>query len=366
MPPSPSSSAPKSKDPEGSDGARNSASGAVSEEPMSDDPIFYQNDPQSSNPSKKGAQLVWQFFLFPLLIVGIAVGLFVLFGALGSSQKSPAELLEDVLQGGENVQKQAGQQLAILISKERSRVDQEIADGTYKSSVESPPAFYESAPFREGLLRAYELARKEEGEERQEMLARALGRAQITESIPVLLGTIYPADRVSEASQTVRRSAAAGIMFMEHRATESALVKMAKEKTDPEIRTMAYAGLTMLGLERVAGRDGESQDVLRALREGLQDANAGVRLNAAYGLAYRQDGSGIEWIRRSLSRKSLAELKLNEEMVTPALANGIRAAGFLGDESLRPLVVRLTLDEHEPEDKVRALARRVLKSWRKQ
>ncbi len=310
--------------------------------------------------------LVWQFFLFPLLIVGIAVGLFVLFGALGSSQKSPAELLEDVLHGGENVQKQAGQQLAIMITKERTRVDKETLDGTYKQSEESPPAFYENPTFREGLIRAFESARKEESEGRQIMLARALGRAQITEAIPTLLGTMYPGKGAREAPQIVRRAAASGIMFMEHRDTEPALLKMAKEQTDPEVRTMAFSGLTMLGLDRVGGGHSESEEVRRALRAGLEDANAGVRLNAAYGLAYRKDATGIDMIKRSLNRESLAALKLKPEMVSPAVANGIRAAGFLGDESLRPLVVRLTLDEHEPDDAVRALARRVLESWRKQ
>ena len=98
------------------------------------------------------------------------------------------------------------------------------------------------------------------------------------------------------------------------------------------------------------------------LRRGLYDATAGVRLNAAYGLAQRGYGAGRHLLERSLSREGLADLGVPEAFRPQALTNALGAALVLRDATLRPLVERLAGSD-EPDGAVRAAARTALARW---
>ena len=90
--------------------------------PAGGDPIF-QGEERVDRTTRR-ATLLFQFFLFPLLIVIASVGVFLLFGAIGGGERNPQELLDAVISGGENVQKQAVQDLAVRLVEERRKVDQ--------------------------------------------------------------------------------------------------------------------------------------------------------------------------------------------------------------------------------------------------
>src|SRR5664279_1903435 len=90
--------------------------------PQPPDPPFEEN--LSSSPTPAGRLLV-QFFLIPLFVVGIAVFVFWLFGAIAVDRKNAAELLNDVRTGSRNQRWQSAFELtkklpALTDPKERA------------------------------------------------------------------------------------------------------------------------------------------------------------------------------------------------------------------------------------------------------
>ena len=63
-------------DPRAPEGAQDASEPAVSKDPLdlSDDPIFQREEPEPGTGQSKNTVLLWQFFLFPLLIVAVVVG----------------------------------------------------------------------------------------------------------------------------------------------------------------------------------------------------------------------------------------------------------------------------------------------------
>ena len=351
-------STPSPQPPSGGPDAGTGAAVAAPSKANAGDPLFQRPEPET--PGGKRSLLLWQYFFFPVLIVVSALGLFLLFGLLGKEETTPEGMLTVLLDGGENRQQQASQQLAIAIAEERNRVDEQRRAG---KAIEPAP-FYAEAGFQERLLRAFRLARDEESDERQQGIARALGRAEVPAAIPVLLDVLYPAAGGKAASSDVRRAAAAGLLHFEPRLAEAAYVKMAgPDEKDVEVRTMGMSGLALLGLPRHGSADADSPAVAPLLTAGLEAPSAGIRLNAAYGLARRGDASGKHLLEQSLSRDGLKELGVDPAFQSAALGNAIGSALALRDSDLKPLVERLTDTAHEGDDVVRAAARQALARW---
>jgi hypothetical protein len=320
------------------------------------DPIFHATEPPENSP--KSVTLLWQFFLFPLLVVAAAVGVFVAFGAIGGGSRSPQELLQEVLTGGENAQKQAAQQLAILLAEERNRVDR-------GEDPEKPP-FYAQPEFLRDLARAFETARKEDlSEERQILLARALGRTGHPGVVPLLESVLYPVPGEREGmrapSRDLRRAAAAGLLFLESRVAEAALVRAASDE-DAEVRAIAVNALALLGSKQ-GGAAMDGPGTAATLLRALEDPHSGVAVNAAVALAVRGDPAGRHLIERSLDRDALAKLGVPPAFQEAALKNAIKGATTLRDPTLKPLVERLSDAKYEGDGEVRDLARQALARW---
>src|SRR5499427_7401163 len=67
--------------------------------------------------------LIAQFFLFPLIIIAICVGIFLLFGYLTYEQKTPQEYLNDVRTGSELCCRwQSAYELSNMISSQKDRL----------------------------------------------------------------------------------------------------------------------------------------------------------------------------------------------------------------------------------------------------
>ncbi len=322
------------------------------------DPLFQRAEP--SAPTSKKAALLWQYFFFPLLIVGAALGLFLGVSVIAREETNPEGLLTVLIEGGENRQRQAAQQLAIQIAQERNRIDSLRRDG---KPIERAP-FYAEPSFRARLLEAFRLARREESEERVMGLARALGRAEVVDAIPVFLEVLYPPPDGKSASTDVRRAVAIGLLHFESRAAESAFLRISAESEhDAEVRNAGFNGLALLGLPIHGGVASEAPGVMERLRSGLDATHDGIRLNAAYGLAMRGDDAGAHLIERSLSRQGLASLGVDPQFHTNALTNAMAAALALRHPSFRPLIERLTDTANEGDDVVRDSARQALARW---
>lgn len=331
------------------------------------DPIFLAEEPEEK--VSRSTALLWQYFFFPVLMVAAAVGVFVLFGAWSDSAPDEKELLQAVVSGSENAQKQAAQQLAIAIAKARATADRQAAAG---EKVDAP--FFVDSAFADGLRKAFAEARREgKSEERQRWLAQALGRTADPANVAPLVDVLYPSESAEPAPTEIRRAAALGLLFHESRAAEAALVRALSDPNDGEVRAIAANGLALLAAKD-QGR-GDSPATRAALEKALGDTHTGVQLNAAVGLAMRGDAAGLDLLTRALTRPGLQQLDVKDlDLQRNALINAVRAVWRLSSATtltpeqtervlaLEPAVKALTDD---PEDPVRTIAREALKRWRK-
>lgn len=327
-----------------SGGVRSDAGGGL-------DPLF-QGEEKVERATPR-ATLLFQFFLFPLLIVVASVGVFLFFGAIGGGEKSPDQYLDAVLIGGENEQKQAAHQLGVALEKERRRVEEK--------KIPLAEAFYvKDGAFRSKLSRAFDLSFQDASPDRQEFLARAMGAVGDPAYAPVLKARLVPATAV-----TVRRGIVGALGSLQTEEVVPPLVAALKD-SDQVVRNTAVQGLSRH----------PTPASLEGMKTALADEDPFVRMSAASGLALHGDASGRElvehlldpaWVQKNVvdapSHQAGEEGKgpeLRSDARLSALYNGIRAAAALKDPLLRNKVEALEKDE-DPD--VRRLARDVLDRW---
>lgn len=315
------------------------------------DPIFHQAEPTAE--TGKSTVLLWQFFLFPLLIVVAALGIFLLFGAFAGDSETPQELAERLVSGGSNEQAQSAHQLALLI---REEYDKQQGD------PDRDPPFYAESSFRRAIVQALATAVSENtSAKRQELLAIMAGLIQAEEAIPSLLEPLFPSEGNKSYDDDVRFGAVLGLVYFDGRSAQSALARVASDLQDNEVRALA-----MTGLVKIAGAPGaEDPMVLAALRKGLTADHPGVRVQAACGLGVRgvRDPSGLQILDQALTREGLSNMKIGERFQPGALRNACRAAAALADPSLKEKVERLASSELEGDDQVRLVAQDQLNRW---
>lgn len=328
------------------------------------DPLFQKQEPVEHTPRR--VVLLWQFFLFPLLIVGAAVGVFVFFGAIAGSGKDPDAWLKQLRSGGENAKQQAAYELAQQVARERERVDADAREGG-----EGAPPFYADPEFLGGLRSAYADALADGTDDRRRALAVMIGLTRDVSGLPLLERTLYPEGDQAAFSESVRIGAAEGVGWMGTPPTLPVVVRMAGDD-DAQVRALAIVALSRLvdpeslGIaartrERVAG----DPRILDTLRGALEDTDVGVRLNAAVGLALLGDDAGAGTLAKSLDPVAMAEMEIPSDIQRRLfMVNAIKGARILGTEALRAQVERLTDAEVEKDDVVRQKARAALERWR--
>jgi len=100
---------------------------------------------------KPASLLIAQFFLFPLIIIGICVGIFLLFGYLifgSADQKTPSEYLQRMRSGTGTQRWQAAYELSNLVKSGPERAHT-------PEFVESLTAAYKDTPDEDILVRGY-------------------------------------------------------------------------------------------------------------------------------------------------------------------------------------------------------------------
>lgn len=319
--------------------------GAIRSETPSD-PIFGGEEPVERAPRR--AALLFQFFLFPLMIVVFAVGVFLLFGAITGGTKGPDEALAEVTQGSENAQKQAAHQLAVLIVEERMRERKAKDEG----KTDFVP-FYRDGGFRDRLKSAFESSFPDKSPERKAFLAQAMGAVGDPAFAPVLAAHLSDSEE-GDTDHIVRFSLAQALANLETTEAVPALSTLSKDP-DTVVRNVAVEGLSRV----------KTAESTAALKAALSDSAKDVRLNAAAALALRGDAQGLAELEACLDPAAYRPasdggLGLSADSRGAAIANAIRSVYALKVERLRPKVVLLTEDE---DPAVRRLARDVLEKW---
>jgi HEAT repeat protein len=268
-----------------------------------------------------------RFFLLPLLVVGAAVAIFLVFNLMTFDRRSPAEYLQEVRGGGPNRRWQA----AFELSREVSR----IPPGRERDALAA-----ETLRIFEGLSRS----RPEDAPVRR-YLVLVLGKLGNRAAVPVLLSSAKDPD-----SETRLYSIWALGVLADPRALDTVIESSRSE--DPGARKMAAYVLGRLG----------SHEAIPRLKVLLEDSVADVRWNAAIALASLGDRTGLPVLRSMIDRESLARLALTSDQTEAAMVNALKALSLLRDAETLPLIEKI--ERGDPNLRVREAARQAAQATR--
>src|SRR5215510_14298238 len=129
-------------------------------------PVSLPPDEDLTEVRKPASLLIAQFFLFPLIIIGICIGIFLFFGYLTYEQRTPADYLNAIRSGNGTQRWQAALELSYLVKSNPDRV-------RTPAFIESLFAAYKDSPDEDMRVRGY--------------LALILGELKERSAIPLLI-----------------------------------------------------------------------------------------------------------------------------------------------------------------------------------
>jgi HEAT repeat protein len=274
---------------------------------------------------KPTSLLIAQFFLFPLIIIAICVGIFLLFGYLTYEQKSPQEYLNDVRNGSELCCRwQSAYELSNIISTRKEKL--------------------RNTDFVNDLIKVYQTSRSEDPRVRR-YLALTMGHLGDPRAIPALVDGLNDA----ESDNQIYDMWALGSI-----GDPSAVPDITKklDAKDPAIRRTAAYVLGALKDQRAA----------HALAVALNDSNDDVQWNAAIALAQMDDASGAEILTRLLDRNYVNKLDgMTADQKTQLVINAVKCLGLLKFEPARDKIAALS--QNDPDLAVRDASLEALKKF---
>jgi hypothetical protein len=302
------------------------------------------------NPLAAAPALAVQFFLIPLVVVGITVLVYVGFRSMVTEERTPAEYLTEVRYGGWSRQWPAAYELSRLMEDPRVRADRSLVPE---------------------LVKAFDEAR--EGDPRiRRYLALAIGRLEPPlpkEAIDVLTkaldepGTQWTPDIVSRingwAEIDINEARIMTIWALGSSGDASVVAKLVPlyDSTDAGIRKMVVYALGAL--------PGEAP--LPTLTHALKDDAPDVRWNAAVALARHDSAEGVPVLKEMLDRafvehtvKRDVRQYEDQDPVADVIISGLRAAAALNDPTLRASIEGLS--QQDRSLRVRQAALEALKA----
>ena len=217
-------------------------------------------------PKESSRTILFQFVVFPLGIVAIAVGIFFLFGKLASDEQTIPDYLNEVRSGGRRERWQAAYQLSQLMNAGEAKKHPNLVDDVSKA--------YRDAKNDDPRIRQY--------------LSMVLGNLGDRRATPLL------ADALNDSHAETRIYAALALGRLRDPAAVPALVKVASTD-ERDVRKSAIYALGEIGDARA----------LPALAQAVNDETPDVRYNAAIALARFGDTRAIGTVREMLDRSRL-------------------------------------------------------------
>jgi HEAT repeat protein len=289
-----------------------------------------ERESATRSPLVAAPALAVQFFLIPLAVVGITVGVYVGFRSLLADDRKPQDYLAEVRNGGSDRRWPAAYELSRLMADPKVRADRTLAPALVKAFV----------------------AAKDDGPRVRQYLALAIGR----------LDPPLPAEAVTELTRTLDSNdgeARISAIWALGSSGDPSIVPTLRplyESSDEGIRKMVVYALGAL--------PGDAQ--LPTLRTALQDSTADVRWNAAVALARKGSHDGVPVLRQMLDRHYVEQtvkrdVRQDEDRdpIADVMISGLRAAATLKDDALKPSVT--TLSQSDRSMKVRQAALEALK-----
>jgi HEAT repeat protein len=275
--------------------------------------------------------LAVQFFLIPLAVVAITVGVYIGFRSLLADARSPQDYLVEIQRGGSDRRWPAAYELSRLMADPKVRADRTLAPALVK-------AFQESKG--DAQVRRY--------------LALAIGR----------LDPPLPADAIAELTRALddpdSETRISVIWALGSSGDPAVVPRLIPLFTAPDVD----AGIRKMVVYALGALPGDAQ--IPTLRTALQDSIADVRWNAAVALARHGNHDGVAVIKQMLDRPFVEQTVKRDvrqdadlDPVADVMISGLRAAAALKDESLKPSVT--VLSEADRSLKVRQAAIEALK-----
>lgn len=258
-----------------------------------------------------------QFFIIPMAVVAVCVGIFLFFGWMVADEKTGLDYLNEVKAGSQSRRWQAAFELAKWL-------------GAHEGQEEG-------AALTPSMVEAFRSARGDDPRVRR-YLALCLGYLKDGRSVPLLV------EALSDDDAETRIYAIWALGSMGDPGAVAPIMKLV-ESDDPAIRKMAVYSLGAM-------KASEAQPLLAA---ALEDATLDVAWNAAIALAQIGDSSGRALLLKMLDRAYLDGVAgMTEEQKTLAMLTAMKGAVLLPDPDLQTRLEALS--RSDPNLKVRQAA----------
>jgi HEAT repeat protein len=273
---------------------------------------------------KPTSLLIAQFFLFPLIIIAICIGIFLLFGYLTYQQTSPQEYLSEIRTGSERSRWQNAYELSNVIStqKDKLRNSDFVNDliKTYQGSHDADPR-----------IRRY--------------LALTMGNLGDPRAIPPLVEGLNDPDIETQMNNLLALGS-----IGDKSATPAVVQRLSSN--DPAIRKMAAFVLSAL----------KDPEAAHDLQVALNDTSDEVRWYAAIALAQVNDASGSGVLIKLIDRSYVDKLQgFTPDQKTQLLINAVKCLGILKFEPAKDRI--RALSQSDPDLAVRDASLEALKKF---
>ena len=293
--------------------------------------------------------LAVQFFLIPLAVVAITVGVYVGFRSLLADNRGPKDYLAEVQNGGSDRRWPAAYELSRLMDDPKVRADRSLG-----------PA----------LVGAFERAKEDDPRIRR-YLALAIGRLDPPMSREAIAALSASLDEETRPASQDWVSRFTGWSTTDIGEVRISAIWALGASGDPAVAARLQplyaspdAGIRKMVVYSLGALPGDIQ--VATLRAALQDEIPDVRWNAAIALSRHANHEGVPVLRQMLDRsyveqtvKREARQDVDQDPIADVMIGGLRAAAALKDEQLRMTIERLS--ENDRSMKVRQSALEALK-----
>ncbi len=274
---------------------------------------------------KPTSLLIAQFFLFPLIIIAICIGIFLLFGYLTYEQKTPQEYLNDVRTGSELCCRwQSAYELSNIISSQKEKL--------------------RNTDFVNDLIKVYQGSRSEDPRVRR-YLALTMGHLGDPRAVPVLVEGLNDADMENRMNNLLALGS-----IGDKSATPSVVQQLSSN--DPALRKMAAFVLSAI----------KDPAAARELEVAVNDTSEEVRWYAAIALAQINDAAGSGVLMKLIDPKYPDKTQgFTGEQKSQLLINAVKCLGILKFEPAKDRI--LALSQSDPDLAVRDASLEALKHF---
>ncbi len=276
--------------------------------------------PETDVPKESSRTILFQFVVFPLGIVCIAVLIFFLFGRLATDEQAIPDYLNSIRSGSSHERWQAAYQLSKSLKRGEAK--------RYPNLEKNVAALYVSSKTDDPRIRRY--------------LGMVLGTLGDRRATPFLL------DGLNDRDADNRIYALMALGELRDPAAVPRIVQAASDE-DKDVRSMAYYTLGSIG----------DASAVPSIVKGLQEETPDVRWNAAIALARLGDKRSLGPLREVLDRSRLNRVAtMREDQKEDAMIVAMSAYAKLAGRDAAPDLQRLATTD--PSLRVRAAAKQAL------